>query len=101
MLKEIELVEGEYKCPECEGDGIVMGDYPYSDVCPKCLGEGKLDWIENAMGKKKKPIPIETIKLTANGRRLKDNWTIETEDNLQVLISEELLEEFAKIENKG
>ena len=24
----------------------------YKDVCPKCQGTGKLDWIENVLGKK-------------------------------------------------
>jgi len=45
-----ELKEGEIKCPDCDGDGEVMGDYPFSETCPKCKGKGTLDWIENIMG---------------------------------------------------
>lgn len=41
---------GEKKCPECDGDGKVMTDYPYSGTCPKCKGKGTLDWIERVVG---------------------------------------------------
>ena len=42
---------GEKVCSECDGDGgMGMGDYPYSDTCPKCKGKGTLDWIENIVG---------------------------------------------------
>jgi len=41
---------GEKECPECEGTGRVMSDYPYSKTCPKCKGKGTLDWIEKIVG---------------------------------------------------
>ena len=34
-------------CDKCEGKGIVEKGY----LCSKCLGIGKLDWIENVVGK--------------------------------------------------
>ena len=48
------------KCDECDGHGQYrqLVDIPgygkkYNvKTCKKCLGDGKLDWIENAVGKK-------------------------------------------------
>jgi len=50
--KRFILRDGEEICSECNGDGIVMGDYPYSDTCPKCNGVGITDWITNVVGVK-------------------------------------------------
>jgi hypothetical protein len=50
------LKEGEIICPECKG----KGEFPvltrkriirWYDACEKCLGHGKLDWIEMIVGK--------------------------------------------------
>ena len=43
-----------YNCPKCDGTGaITHGKLEYADyVCPHCLGEKKLDWVEVVMGKK-------------------------------------------------
>jgi hypothetical protein len=53
------LKEGEVVCPECNGSGgqiNYIGDprdlKVVSKVCLKCLGEGKLDWVELVVGKK-------------------------------------------------
>ena len=54
-------MDEKVKCSKCEGTGRV--DRHYSEVhegktlifyrlCPKCGGDGKLDWIENIVGKK-------------------------------------------------
>jgi len=54
---KMKLEEGEVFCPKCNGGG----SYPYKFVkledpkycrCNKCLGTGKLDWIEMCVGKK-------------------------------------------------
>ena len=52
------LKEGEVICPECTGTGrltkitkeekLIISQYPR---CSKCLGFGKLDWIEMVVGK--------------------------------------------------
>ncbi len=80
--KYIVLKEGEYFCKKCNGSG----DVPRSNathrknlICSKCLGEGKLDWIEKAVGKR---IPVinlkmETVILKERERKLKGKWTIE------------------------
>ena len=46
------MTKDEMVCSECGGIGGV-GDI-LQDECPKCLGTGKLDWIENVVGKRDK-----------------------------------------------
>jgi len=43
------------KCTKCKGKGYVMDSTitsRISHVCSKCKGVGKLDWIEQVLGKK-------------------------------------------------
>jgi len=54
------LKEGEIICPKCDGRGThisYIGDprdlKVLPIICPKCRGAGKLDWVENVVGKKK------------------------------------------------
>lgn len=62
----MELKKGEVICSECNGQKDIENPHeipkekrkPYKVyitriVCPKCKGEGKLDWIENLIGKEK------------------------------------------------
>lgn len=74
MFRRVELEQGEVICSSCSGVGS----------CSKCHGDGKLDWIENILGKKK-----QLNKL--NGR-----WTWECSKNLNVLISDELREDLVQ-----
>jgi len=53
----MKLEEGEVICPQCEGTGKPNNNkfenfYLVPKVCDKCHGSGKLDWIENIVGKK-------------------------------------------------
>lgn len=57
----MKLNPGEVKCKNCNGYGSLnpylkkKSSKSYSLIgikCPKCLGTGKLDWIENVVGKK-------------------------------------------------
>jgi hypothetical protein len=58
-----DLNEGEVICSKCKGGGTwpqLFMDEHNDDaaqyyLCPKCHGVGKLDWIEQATGKPKKP----------------------------------------------
>lgn len=36
-------------CSKCGGKGKKRFEW----LCPKCLGEGRLDWIENVVGKRR------------------------------------------------
>ena len=60
----LKLKEGEVRCDECLGLGVKcyvevdsdeLGDIIHIQdwsKCKKCLGDGKLDWVENMIGKK-------------------------------------------------
>ncbi|MFW9871520.1 MAG: hypothetical protein ACFFG0_00250 [Candidatus Thorarchaeota archaeon] len=57
----IELKEGESFCSKCNGHGLILRPktkrytLPLTAAkyltCDKCLGAGKLDWVEKATGK--------------------------------------------------
>ena len=55
------LEPGEVICDKCKGTGhpnnneidYKQKDFTFLWVCNKCNGEGKLDWIEAVVGKKK------------------------------------------------
>ncbi len=58
----MKLKKGEVKCDKCKGKGkIPAKDHPRVYIstegslfeCPKCFGTGKLDWVENIVGKRK------------------------------------------------
>ena len=56
--KYIRLEEGECFCKKCHGTGVVRRSNIFHKkkstlICSECLGEGKLDWVEKATGKRK------------------------------------------------
>lgn len=60
-LKQIiSLNEGERFCPNCDGAGAVKCSWKKNNFvkgstllqCHICLGEGKIDWVEEAVGKR-------------------------------------------------
>jgi DnaJ-class molecular chaperone len=68
------LKKGEIICDKCDGSGCIpkkqwtMVDYKHisydwSYKCDKCKGEGKLDWVENVVGKKPLPEEVERERL--------------------------------------
>ena len=55
-LYEDSLEEEYVICNRCDGTGKKLtkhGRFQYSGPCDKCWGEGKLDWIENVVGKER------------------------------------------------
>jgi len=57
-ITEKDLNEGEVICNKCEGSGTWPPKFlditsPSWVRCPKCHGDGKLNWIYNATGKPK------------------------------------------------
>ena len=63
MIKNLKLNDGEIICPQCNGTGepnnnmIKAHEIRYDLVplhCDKCYGNGKLNWVENIVGKKHK-----------------------------------------------
>jgi hypothetical protein len=57
-ITEKDLKPGEFLCPMCHGNKSMCymekGFY-HPVICTRCDGEGKLDWIEMVVGKKKLP----------------------------------------------
>ncbi len=51
----MDLKPGEELCDKCKGVGAILKDIhtdsPSQNLCLKCFGRGKLDWIENIVGK--------------------------------------------------
>lgn len=50
----MKLKEGEVECPVCKGTGDDIrynSNEDFCPHCPKCLGTGKLDWLEMVVGK--------------------------------------------------
>lgn len=66
LKRNIKLNPGEEFCPKCNGKGKTLMKKDVTLTCSKCYGFGKLDWIENAMGKK---LP--------SGEQI-EQWAIET-----------------------
>ena len=51
-----------YKCNVCNGEGrIDRTTYNGYKICPKCLGKGEINWIENIFGVVKIKSSIELI----------------------------------------
>lgn len=53
----VDLNEGEEWCPKCKGVGVIKlpgitGWFNKTLICSECFGDGKIDWIEKATGKK-------------------------------------------------
>jgi len=55
----IRLNKGEEWCKKCEGSGSIIykrGTGMFIDgcslICNRCKGDGKVDWLEKAIGKK-------------------------------------------------
>lgn len=58
LKRYIEKNEGEIFCPKCNGKGKIKSKTSYFKMiilftCDKCLGSGKIDWVETIMGKNK------------------------------------------------
>jgi DnaJ-class molecular chaperone len=55
--KYIVILDGEKVCSKCKGKGVVLEknffkmDKSMALKCSDCLGDGKLDWVDVAMGK--------------------------------------------------
>ena len=53
MVTKLHLEEWEMLCNECNGSGDDPSSKTFTTVCPKCRGTGKVDWLENILGKKR------------------------------------------------
>ena len=62
-LDKAELNEGEKHCEACSGVGIIKDTTTAAaSFCSKCKGSGKLDWVEEIVGKQnKKNSPLDNV----------------------------------------
>lgn len=52
-LTDKDIIEGYVRCNKCDGYGkINIGIFKEGDMCPKCIGAGQLDWLDNAKGQR-------------------------------------------------
>ena len=54
-ISKKDLRKDEVICAKCKGFGFltkikINGIYTHSNICNKCNGKGKLDWIKNIVG---------------------------------------------------
>jgi len=49
------MTDGKLICDLCHGSGTYSHRDDLDGECPKCHGEGKLDWVENVVGKDPRP----------------------------------------------
>jgi len=61
--RQIEDKGNLVKCSICEGQRVVIREFCLLEVCKKCGGEGKIDWVDDMMGRKAEEMKIrfETI----------------------------------------
>jgi len=60
----MEAIDGYENCSKCDGTGKHTVSDNISTECPKCYGEGKIDWITNAM------IEIDKTTLINHGTKI-------------------------------
>lgn len=63
---------GEVFCDHCDGIGIDKSKKgPGTYHCKKCRGTGKLDWVENIVGGKRRPLYGGVFKYDRKAKRVK------------------------------
>ena len=102
-----ELKEGEVLCDKCEGGALptnkelsqhTHGNQMIQETCPKCLGTGKLDWIEAAMGGKPTPESITFSEMPSHNHTFSQEYEAvfsEMRRELSEAIDKEILEELS------
>ena len=91
------LNEGEVICDQCNGIGYLSPrkDDLNKTTCYKCLGAGKVDWVANAMGRKKPRILTASFSQTSMSDLkidLRDELVEEMARKMAKKIDEEILE---------
>ena len=74
-ITENDLEEGEVICTRCEGGGSWPQKFLEEEKaayyrCPKCHGDGKLDWIHGVTGKPGNPWIFDMPKIRKNYPKL-------------------------------
>ncbi len=91
----MKLKPGEVICPDCNGTGQ-SNEKDRSTItligCDKCLGAGKLDWVEVVVGKRPKYMTIEWPSADElYGPKINDEYVKNLSDQIAKQIDEEIL----------
>jgi len=85
------LNEGEVICDQCNGTGL----WEKVHQCYKCLGRGKLDWVTNVMGGRRKPLVANwgTSSMSSNsvGTKIQEKFINKVAREMAKKIDEEML----------
>lgn len=82
----MDLNPGEVLCDRCDGKGNAVVGYKIDNIdstkefevlelCPKCRGWGKLDWIDNVVGHKQSSFTIYRQRVTPTEKEMKEGYT--------------------------
>jgi RecJ-like exonuclease len=86
------LKEGEVICDKCNGTGVWKKVHP----CYKCLGKGKLDWVTNVMGGRRKPLVAHwgtsSASSLSDSNKINDKFIKEMAREMVKKIDEEILQ---------
>ena len=95
------LEPGDVKCDQCDGTGKPGNNLVTNSIvpwyCNKCNGTGKLDWIENIRGVKKRELftatwKIDTSKQAQYLNDFQDEYIKELSKAMAVNIDKQILE---------
>lgn len=93
-VKKIHLEEGEVICSKCNGGGYERDDSNFAkyDTCSRCLGEGKLDWIENIVGKVRETasFSVKSTWVSAKFPRLNHDYYVEMVEDIAKQFAEDI-----------
>lgn len=91
MKARLKLSTGEKFCDKCSGTGFVVSQSnpDLEDLCPKCRGKRKLDWIENIVGVTRQKSVLDQVNTRKSIRRI---------ENFVITVISELWEDKKKIQ---
>lgn len=101
----IDLQEGEIICDVCKGNFCTQRlheDMIYRQVCYKCNGAGKVDWVDNVLGKKSQRASLKSdwaLSGASIGAAVRENQKIIEKMSKKIAkkIDDELIEYFKGI----
>ena len=95
MDNEIQLGEGEVICGRCKGTchepNSNDNDELCTEICSRCLGHGKLDWIENIIGKVQRILSVDWSFISTT--KLETIYSFDVEKELIETLAKEIAKE--------
>ena len=90
----VQLKEGEVICDRCQGTchepNSNDNDELCTEICGRCLGHGKLDWIENIVGKIREKRKLSSSWTVSQSTEVKGIFSYDIEKELMEALAEEI-----------